>query len=41
MRKWSVAVADDNEKMLEILESILREDDENQIVGKARDGDEI
>lgn len=41
MKQWKVAIADDNEKMLEILESILREDDEIQIVGKARDGEEI
>lgn len=41
MKQWKVAIADDNEKMLEILESILNQDDEIQNVGTARDGDAI
>lgn len=41
MKQWKVAIADDDEKMLEILESILNQDDEIQNVGTARDGDAI
>lgn len=40
MNKWSVAIADDNERMLEILDGILRKDEEIQIVGVARNGEE-
>lgn len=40
MSKWSVAIADDNERMVEILDGILRQDDELQIVGIARNGEE-
>ncbi|MBS6397637.1 MAG: sporulation transcription factor Spo0A [Clostridiales bacterium] len=40
MSKWSVAIADDNERMVEILEGILRQDEELQIVGTARNGEE-
>lgn len=40
MSKWSVAIADDNERMLEILDSILRQDEDIQIVGIARNGEE-
>lgn len=40
MNKWSVAIADDNEKMVEILEGILRRDEEFQIAGIARNGEE-
>lgn len=40
MSKWSVAIADDNERMVEILEEILHRDEELQIVGIARNGEE-
>ena len=40
MSKWSVAIADDNERMVEILDGILRQDEELQIVGIARNGEE-
>ena len=40
MRKWSLAIADDNQQMTEILNGILRQDDEIQIVGVARNGEE-
>lgn len=41
MSRWSVAIADDNERMVEILDGILRQDDDLQIVGAARNGEEI
>ncbi len=41
MGKWSVAIADDNERMIGILDGILRQDEEIQIVGVARDGEEV
>lgn len=40
MSKWSVAIVDDNERMVEILDGILRQDEELQIVGVARNGEE-
>ena len=40
MSRWSVAIADDNERMVEILETILQRDEELQVVGIARDGEE-
>lgn len=40
MSKWSVGIADDNERMVEILDEILRRDEELQIVGVARNGEE-
>ncbi len=40
MSKWSVAIADDNERMVEILDGILRQDEELQIVGIARNGED-
>ena len=36
MGKWSVAIADDNERMIGILDGILRQDEDIQIVGVAR-----
>ena len=39
MNKWSVAIADDNERMVEILQGIVHQDEEFQIVGIARNGD--
>lgn len=40
MNKWSVAIADDNERMVEILQGIVHQDEEFQIVGIARNGEE-
>ena len=40
MSRWSVAIVDDNERMVEILDGILRQDEELQIVGIARNGEE-
>ena len=40
MSRWSVAIADDNERMVEILDGILRQDEDLQIVGVARNGEE-
>ena len=40
MSRWSVAIVDDNERMVEILDGILRQDEELQIVGVARNGEE-
>ena len=41
MGKWSVAIADDNERMIGILDGILRQDEDIQIVGVERDGEEV
>lgn len=40
MGKWSIAIADDNDRMVEILNEILRQDEELEIVGIARDGED-
>jgi len=40
MSKWSVAIADDNERMVEILDGILCQDEELQVVGIAKNGEE-
>ena len=40
MSRWSVAIADDNERMVVILDGILRQDEDLQIVGVARNGEE-
>ena len=40
MEKLNVAIADDNEIMLEMLGEIVSSDEELQIVGTARDGEE-
>ncbi len=40
MSRWSVAIADDNERMVEILDNILRRDEELKLVGVARNGEE-
>ena len=37
----SVAIADDNERMVEILDSIVKSDNEIQIVGKANNGEDV
>ena len=41
MEKLNVAVADDNEKMVEILGQIIEEDKDLELVGKAHNGEEI
>ena len=38
--KLSVAIADDNEKILRLLEEIVSKDEELQVVGTAKDGEE-
>lgn len=40
MEKLNVAIADDNERMLHLLSDIIRSDDELQVVGTAKDGEE-
>lgn len=40
MGKLNVAIADDNERMLRLLGDIIRTDDELEVVGTARDGEE-
>lgn len=41
MSVLNVAIADDNERMLEILDSIVKRDSEIHIVGKANNGEEV
>lgn len=41
MEKLNVAIADDNERLLQVLEDMLKEDEELNLVGKAKNGDEI
>lgn len=40
MEKINVAIADDNQKMLQLLEHIIANDDELNVVGTAKDGEE-
>lgn len=41
MEKLNVAIADDNEKMVELLSRMIEEDKELELVGKAHNGEEI
>ena len=41
MGKLNVAIADDNERIVQLLENIVRNDKELEVVGKAGDGEEI
>lgn len=41
MEKLNVAIADDNEKMLDLLGNLINEDKELELVGHANNGDEI
>lgn len=41
MAVLNVAIADDNERMVEILDSIVKNDDELRIVGKANNGEDV
>ena len=38
MSKWSIAIADDNERMVSLLGYIVRSDEELQVIGTAKDG---
>ena len=40
MEKLNVAIADDNERMLRLLGNIIRNDEELEVVGTAKDGEE-
>ena len=40
MEKLNVAIADDNERMLNLLSTIVRSDKDLEIVGTAQDGEE-
>ena len=40
MEKLNVAIADDNERMVRLLSDIIRGDDELQVIGTAKDGEE-
>ena len=40
MSKLNVAIADDNERILRLLGEIVSEDEELQVVGTAKDGEE-
>ena len=39
MEKLNVAIADDNERMLQALGEIVRSDEELEVVGTAKDGE--
>lgn len=41
MEKLNIAIADDNERMLQLLDQIVSSDDELQVVGKAGNGEEL
>lgn len=41
MDKLNVAIADDNEKMVEVLGKMIENDKELELVGKAHNGEEI
>ena len=40
MEKLNVAIADDNERMLRLLGAIIESDEELNVVGTAKDGEE-
>lgn len=40
MEKLNVAIADDNERMVHLLSDIIKSDDELQVIGTAKDGEE-
>lgn len=40
MEKLNVAIADDNERMVQLLDAIVTSDDDLQVVGTAKDGEE-
>lgn len=41
MGKLNVAIADDNDRVVQLLDAIISEDDELEVVGKASNGEEI
>ncbi len=41
MKTLSIAIADDNERMVEILDNIVKKDNEMRIVGKANNGEDV
>ncbi len=41
MEKLNVAIADDNERMLQLLDQIVKSDEELEVVGKAGNGEEL
>ena len=41
MEKVNIAIADDNEKMVEVLGRMIEEDEDLKLVGKAHNGEEI
>ena len=41
MERVNVAIADDNERILDLLEEIINMDEELQVVGKAKNGEEM
>ena len=41
MEKLNVAIADDNERIVQLLENIVKSDKELEVVGKAGNGEEI
>lgn len=41
MEKLNVAIADDNEKMIDLLETLIKEDNEPELVGHANNGADI
>jgi two-component system response regulator (stage 0 sporulation protein A) len=41
MKRLNVAIADDNERMVEILDQIVQKDEDFQIIGKANNGEDV
>ena len=41
MEKLNVAIADDNERMVQLLDNVVSSDEELQVVGKAGDGEQL
>lgn len=39
--KFKVAIADDNERILKVLENILEDDKDIEVIGSAKNGEEI
>ena len=41
MEKLNIAIADDNERMVQLLDRIVSSDEELEVVGKAGNGEEL
>ena len=41
MEKLNIAIADDNERMVQLLDQIVSSDEELQVVGKAGNGEDL